>query len=1248
MPQPKAGTSSSSHPQWRPTKIMNMRDLSRDDDFLSHLLVEKLGTGAVPLIVHKMDANRTIPKADPDDLIRIVRRLVTSRGPAQTAIREAVDELLTLDAVRYYLKSYDQKQINAFSTHASRYFELYLPSGSIEIAHTSRYSHKTGKSELCILATRPLMPGMVVSELKGSMADLTEEEDLELKRIGEGTDGVAIRRDFSVIHSKQLKKNHLFLGPARFVNHDCDHNVELFREGRYITFRVIKPIGVGEEVTAHYGDGYFGRKNRHCLCETCEKNGRGGYALHSSEDELSDSAGGSPQEARNGRRASVSSESESEHEEVDVNERRTRRGVYAVVKESEKGKEKEIPSQSGIELEAEVEPDVASELTSLGSSGASLPDPLSGDAGAGPSKGNGLMTPDPEPAPLTEWLASTASAEIPREDDVIPPSTPLLAAASISAASTPASTPSRFRSVISTRSQKAREEESASEPPESISASVGRGRGRGRGRGGGRTASGRGGRPHVEDNRQLRTPPLTSDSSTSVSVRSSSRIRNSAGERDTDHSRLPTPLKEKADGTTSASASTAGDRKGREDEPHSETRTLRPRQFHLGALEVQAKAKAPAEGPRGVDGKLLPTCVTCHNVLPVIHVEGKPVWGLALGRTGKRGRPRKNVNVECPRCMRHYEIYNLKWPERLPGDGSTAFLPTPRDTRNSTPITSASLAALDRKLKFATHGYAIPKRQYIKRKLTDAEEDPRPAKKPKPAAPTGTGKPRGRPPKKNKVGMSANAQLILKVKSGAAPPNPKAATKDKGRETEKAVEEESSRRSGRTRMPSLKLRESETPNTSRLPSRSRSRVARPVTPPPSSSTLSGSDNEGRPELPQTPVKQRPDGADVESPKVPTPKSLAVAAQPRESNGRFGRKNLKKTMTFSVGRKNRTKRVLKGNFRTKVVPSGGSDGSEWESADEGSHSPIHEVIDVTGDAQMASVEGLVPLKRSAHDMLEEEEEEEPSLKKIRMEEEEDEYSVDDSDDDQEPVFFRSSLITGAKPGVGLLRAPNPVTFARRKWATARADQVSRAPSRGHTTDEETDLPVTPEIDGEPEPAVTYRQESDSAEEDVEPPPIVAPAPFVGKLTIKPSPINLSRRRWAPPPPRPRVETKADDSSEEQPSENQRVADAHTEGYWSDEDEWGWPWTESEDDGEEESPSVVHPVPHDTVARRVHAKDTSSSHPSPTSERTVGTVVTGSSSSSSVHPTFKPLLGRPAMNWKRTMFRDGMASSYAPRP
>lgn len=139
-----------------------------------------------------------------------------------------------LRPIGYYLSNYTDKQSNAFATyaaaqtsnnsnpnplysHASRYLELYLPNGSIEIAHTSRYAHATGKSELCILATRPLAPGTVITELKGSMADLTNEEDRELK-CATATGQAGIRRDFSVIHSKQLKKNHLFLGPARFVN----------------------------------------------------------------------------------------------------------------------------------------------------------------------------------------------------------------------------------------------------------------------------------------------------------------------------------------------------------------------------------------------------------------------------------------------------------------------------------------------------------------------------------------------------------------------------------------------------------------------------------------------------------------------------------------------------------------------------------------------------------------------------------------------------------------------------------------------------------------------------------------------------------------------------------------------------------------------------------------------------------------------------------------------------------------------
>jgi histone-lysine N-methyltransferase SUV420H len=54
---------------------MNMVDLSRDDDFLSHLLVEKLGTGDVPLLVHKMDLSRRLPKVPASQLLEIVKHV---------------------------------------------------------------------------------------------------------------------------------------------------------------------------------------------------------------------------------------------------------------------------------------------------------------------------------------------------------------------------------------------------------------------------------------------------------------------------------------------------------------------------------------------------------------------------------------------------------------------------------------------------------------------------------------------------------------------------------------------------------------------------------------------------------------------------------------------------------------------------------------------------------------------------------------------------------------------------------------------------------------------------------------------------------------------------------------------------------------------------------------------------------------------------------------------------------------------
>lgn len=116
--------------------------------------------------------------------------------------------------------------------------ELYNPAGKIEIAYTARYSWKTGKNELCVLARTPLKKADIIPELKGSLAPLTAKEDdgtltstylrtsqvikdpnsSELRRTDRRGRDNGISRDFSVIHSKAKGTSQLFLGPARFVN----------------------------------------------------------------------------------------------------------------------------------------------------------------------------------------------------------------------------------------------------------------------------------------------------------------------------------------------------------------------------------------------------------------------------------------------------------------------------------------------------------------------------------------------------------------------------------------------------------------------------------------------------------------------------------------------------------------------------------------------------------------------------------------------------------------------------------------------------------------------------------------------------------------------------------------------------------------------------------------------------------------------------------------------------------------------
>ncbi|KDQ57765.1 hypothetical protein JAAARDRAFT_35454 [Jaapia argillacea MUCL 33604] len=1022
--------------EWRPTKIMNMKDLSRDDDFLSHLLVEKLGTGIVPLLVHKMDPSRRLPKTDAERLLEIIQNFVASKSPAPTAIRQAVDKLLSLSPVRYYLRLYTQKQINAFATHASRYIELYIPTGSIEIAHTSRYSHRTGKSELCILATKPLQPGAVISELKGSMADLTEEEDKELKRTDcRNTDG--IRRDFSVIHSKQLKKNHLFLGPARFVNHDCENNCELFREGRYITFRVIKAIGVGEEVTAHYGDGYFGRKNRHCLCETCERYGRGGYGVQPAEDEVSDAGESSDSESGTSS-SSSSSEGEENKPGINVNERRTRRGVYAILPEKDVESDDEDSDEEGtktpsgpapIELHAEAES--ISEMNTPSISRApstSLPNqPL--DAG--------LLTPDSDSRKSVESSSSLSSLSS--------------NGPSQGTSSSPKKTP--YRSLISTRAQKARVAAGQSEaalvtpPPSEDTASASESAPKVLRTYGAKTqreprrsrrfqglvdqSGDSGGDIHVQETSQhteiaQKNPSASGPiSKTIVRLKEQARTPTKGGKgKEKEPTQSPSPTKGKGKEKEKAVV---------KEEPD-DMRTLRSQSSSRALADARDVSRARQMPPPDIDDHL-PRCVTCSNVLPVISVDSQVVWGLGLEGSAKKGN--KAEKHECPRCMRHFEIYRQSWPIRIFGQAST-FMPTPReesvpaDHSSSHKVTHKALSALDRKLTAAA--------TKARRRDRDADTDERPSK-------------RRKLEKAPKVAMSAKAKATLANSTKS--------------------------RIGRNRVPSVKVRDADQPKRKRGRPPKKKRIM------------------------EVPAEESED-VTAESPSAPRPpKPTVIDTQPREANGRFGKKN--------------TTNGIYGRRKIASLPGRGKL-SRAQRADE--RSRVRAKMEKDHDEERKSPDEVA-------------DNEERLTKRFRTEE-----------DGEEHTFFYRAPGFQLKGMCGFLSsAPNPIEFARRRWAA-----VDSVPDSGHrpdfmkrptpdlSTDDDVEGPVTPDTHSEPSDVIVVdavehmesvlgkRRRDDlvdeyaTVEEDKGAAPDLSPynrprLPSTGALTYKPSPHTFARRRWA---------------------------------------------------------------------------------------------------------------------------------------
>ena len=180
----------------------------------------------------------------------------------------AEKKLLATDGLRRFNNSLKtDKEKEDFRRHLRRYLQIYSPDCPWEVNTTNRYTIVT--HEAAVTARRSIRRNESIKYLSGIQVVITPEEEKEM----------AVRKkDFSIVVSSRNKCTSLFMGPARFANHDCGANAKLMTTGQagieIVATRAIEP---GDEITVTYGENYFGDDNCECLCKTCEENLRNGW-----------------------------------------------------------------------------------------------------------------------------------------------------------------------------------------------------------------------------------------------------------------------------------------------------------------------------------------------------------------------------------------------------------------------------------------------------------------------------------------------------------------------------------------------------------------------------------------------------------------------------------------------------------------------------------------------------------------------------------------------------------------------------------------------------------------------------------------------------------------------------------------------------------------------------------------------------------------------------------------------------------
>ncbi|KAK4696076.1 [histone H4]-N-methyl-L-lysine20 N-methyltransferase, partial [Lecanoromycetidae sp. Uapishka_2] len=241
---------------------LTLTQLASYDDILTDTLVDKVYFWTT-IRKNRSKYNLTRGIAEEDVTQILLWNLIVEKDPLK-----AERKLLELPGLKKYVALLQtDREKDDFRRHLRKYVNIWQCDCPFEVSTTNRYTIVT--YEAAITARQPIKKAETIKYLCGNLVAMTpdEEKDLDLTR-----------RDFSIVMSSRKKTPSLFLGPARFANHDCNANARLVTRGSEgMQVIAVRDIDLGEEITVNYGENYFGDDNCECLCETCESLERGGW-----------------------------------------------------------------------------------------------------------------------------------------------------------------------------------------------------------------------------------------------------------------------------------------------------------------------------------------------------------------------------------------------------------------------------------------------------------------------------------------------------------------------------------------------------------------------------------------------------------------------------------------------------------------------------------------------------------------------------------------------------------------------------------------------------------------------------------------------------------------------------------------------------------------------------------------------------------------------------------------------------------